>query len=188
MGIPTTYWQKAITGNVVKQDSATMLHAGDSNSAVNNLSLVENQSVQLQYGAKLGLATSPASSGNIGAIKTISAGPFSNLEAGKYIAKKLTSTIAGQSNTFLRSGAADVGLRAPVHKFYGYQRLNITSWDYVTGEATVGGAAGATVLASGTNGVTGKAADQAYGPPGELVYRTGKSTPTQDDFKSSTNP
>jgi hypothetical protein len=191
MGLPS-YASKCVSGNIIKNDSATVLHTGDGNSTVNNLSLIENLTGQTRYGARTSLAVSPNSSGNLGTRKAVSGGLYSNIEKGNYIGKKYTSTINQSSNTFLRSGAADVaGGRRGKTFFYGYQRLNITSWNAVTGAATEGSAAGVTVLASGLNGVVGGTyADHAnsYGVPAELTYMTKGTTATQDDYKASTNP
>lgn len=190
MGIPTAYFSKIISGNPVKTDTGTLLRAGNASpSLVNDLSLIENLDAQPKYGSKPALAESPNSSGNIGTAKIISGGTFVNLEEGRYVAKLINHSIAGTASTFLKSGAADTGGRRPVHKFYGYQRLNITSWNAVTGADTVGANAGATVLASGINGVTGKAADEAYGPPGSLTFHHGAlNNSTNFNYKTSTNP
>lgn len=196
MGIPTTYFTKPLTSNPVKNDSATMLNAGDTNSSVNNLSLIERNTPQTKYGSKLGLAVSPVASGNIGTAKTISGGRFSNLEEGNYIGKRYTSTIAGTSSSLLRSGAADVaGGKRGKTAYGGERRLHITSWDAVTGAATKGGNAGDLIPASGFDGVTGFRADHANSfsstdlVPGELTFHTGKlANPTNVDYASKTSP
>ena len=190
MGIPTAYFSKIISGNPVKTDTGTLLRAGNASpSLVNDLSLIENLDAQPKYGSKPALAVSPNSSGNIGTAKIISGGTFVNLEEGRYVAKLINHSIAGTASTFLKSGAADTGLRRPVHKFYGYQRLAITSFNAVTGDATFGANNGVTVLASGIDGTLGKNADHAYGPPGELTFfHNSLNNATNFDYKTSTNP
>lgn len=188
--IPSTSWQKAISGNPVKNDTGTILGVNDV-SNVNGLPIIENTTnTGSVYGSKLALAVSPASSGNIGTAKAISGGRFSNLTAGDYIIRGITTTIAGSASTILKSGASDVGGPRGRNAWYGYRRQNITSWNYETGAATKGAGDGDLVLASGINGTTGIRADHAnsYVVPGELTYQKGANLAVNDDYKVSTNP
>ena len=181
MALPYT---QAVSGQPYKNNSGTIFGVTADSTLANSLTPRDSNNVNPTYGSKVALVTGVDSSGNIGAKKANSAGTFGKMVAGQYIAKKLTSQIAGVANTTQQTGASDVGLRRPIARFYGYTRTGITSWDYVTGEATFSADRGAAVLASGINGVTGQAADQATAFPGELVYKTGAITPVQDDYNA----
>jgi hypothetical protein len=180
-----------ISGQPVRNNGATILNAGnhDGVNITNSLSLSDNAANKYQYGSKVPLSTGEAgSSGNVGTIVPFAGDDFASKPEG-FLLRGYTSgqNIMGDADGGI-SAASDVGLRRPVHRFYGYQRLNITSWDYVTGAATVGGNAGVTVLASGLDGVTGQLADDAANPtnavPGEFVYRDGSANPIQDEYKA----
>lgn len=196
MGIPTTYFQKAISGNVTDNDGATILHAGDANLSVNNLSLIENNSnPNFRYGARPALATSPTSSGNIGTAKTISGGVFSNLEERNFIGMKYSSTVAGSASNILKSAGTDTGGPRGRNAWMGYRRYGALSWNYVTGAITKGTGSGDLVNSSGISGSVGAYADQANSyssndlVPGELVFHTGAlAQPTQVNYASKNNP
>lgn len=191
MGQPT-YITKPLSSNPIKNNTGTVLHAGTVGSnVVDGMTLREVLSAEPFYGWKATAAVSPDSSGNLGTMRPLSSGKFAYQQAGKYVIRKITDTLAGVSKTHIQSGASDFGNRRPIHRFYGYQRLHITDISFYTGAATTGANAGVTVLASGVDGTTGQRADHAANPsdavPGELVYMT-TLTPTQDEYASKTNP
>ena len=180
-----------MTGQVVRNNGATILNAGnhDGTNITNELTLSNNAANKYQYGSKVPLSTGTAgSSGNVGTIAPFSGDDFASKPQG-FLLRGYTDgqNIMGTADSGI-SAASDVGLRRPINRFYGYQRLHITSWDYVTGAATTGAGAGVTVLASGLDGVTGQLADNAANPtnavPGELVYRDGSANPIQDEYKA----
>lgn len=131
------------------------------------------------------------SSGNVGVLRGNSGAMFNPrlIPRNSVIAIGLTNQyIAGTSGIAVFSAASDSVFRPNglINRFYGYQRLNITSWNAVTGAATYGSNRGATVLASGFNGVTGQRADDAANPtnaiPGELQFMYGSFYPSATDY------
>lgn len=187
-------FQKAITGNSIKNNGAAVLNAGNTpadSPVTKSISQISNNNNPPLYGQNLTASVSPASSGNIGLAKAISGSKFAGFYDGKYVMQRY-GFINGTANTALNSAAGDVkdkGFKGT----YGYRRYNITSWNAVTGAATKGSAAGDLVLASGVDGTTGFNADDSVkyrtsAVPGELVVFTGKlNMPTQLDYNSKTN-
>lgn len=155
---------KAVSANPYRTyDSATVLHAGtvSGDNVTNSLGL--NEVTQRTVGNKVVEQT--------GVQKANSSGNFAK-ESNDVVAKLLTSTLAGQSLPALKSGAADFGDSAD--QFKEYQRLDITSWDYVTGSPTFGANRGVSVLQTDTALSTG-VEDDALAVPAELTYMvTGK--------------
>lgn len=168
--------QKAITGNVQKKDSSTILGAGNvASTKFNSLSFVTN------LAHKTKRDTLPVEqSTQMGITKAVSAGKFANMEEGEYVGMIIGDRIASTNNTTLRSGAGDMNRGLLVNKFQQYRQLDITSWNYETGVATKGGAAGRQIPTSGINGQTGHLADKATGTdavPFTLRYAGGTPTP-----------
>lgn len=185
--------QAAVIGNATKNNGATVLKAGniDGSNVTYDLTLARNAYTRTVFGGKAQLSSgATGSSGNLGTAQPISAGAFNKMEEGEYVATIIGDRIAQTDNTVLRS-AANAPVRHAIHRWPGYQRLHITSWDYVTGIATEGAYAGLTLLPSGVDGVTGMLTDEAVNPtntkPGELVYLQGGLIPKQDDYKPRTN-
>lgn len=190
--LPSAYTGKAISGNAIKNDSSTLLNAGNVNPALaNNLTLSENAGNQSMYGSQMVASVSPTSSGNVGIGKAISNGTFNTMTEGEYVARMLGTKIAGTNTNLLKSPAGDKGNRRP-NKFQGYRRYHNVSWDAKTGALTKGSEAGVAVLASGINGQTGAAADHAvfkYGEGvAELTFMQGDSDPTSTEYKTQTSP
>lgn len=187
-------YQKAITDNVIKNNGATVLNAGNTpadSPVTKSITQVSNNTVQKNYGQVLAASVSPASSGNIGLAKAISGSKFAGFYDGKYVMQRY-GFVNGTANAALNSAAGDVNGRG-FKGFYGYRRYDNTSWNAVTGAVTKGAAAGDLVLASGIDGTTGFYADDSIkyrtpAVPGELVVFTGKlNAPTQLDYNSKTN-
>jgi hypothetical protein len=164
----------AISGLPTKNNSGSVLHAGNVTRAdMSNLTLAENGSLHPQPRV---VASATA---NIGTTKAISGGVFAYDNEG-FIAKVLTGTINGSTNTVLRSGASSVGSKR-TDKPTPYERLDITSWDYVSGSDTVGGGAGDSVLVSGIDNVTGARADNGV-YQAEFTHSGPGVTPTNNDY------
>lgn len=180
-----------IAGQPTKNNGGTLLNAGTiADSAFVNLSLATNTDPLMNYGSKVHESVSPASSGNVGTFRPLSAGTFGKMEVGQYVGKIVGVRIAGTDNTFLRSGAAETSDRTSLHYARGNRRYDITDWSYTTGAATKGGNEG--VLVQYVNPVGG--ATVAHEPfptdavPGELVYMVTGLTADQDDYQPRTNP
>lgn len=194
MPLPTNVSTTCKSGPL-KINSGIILKVTGANAPVANLSEITNASVQKNYGSLLTFPVSPASSGNMGLVKAISgrnAGIRTKyVEAIGFIAMKLPTKVGGTQTDILKGAAPNIGIVMPLYKFYSYQRLNITSWDAVTGAATYGSARGNSVLASGINGVLGKAADLGDGTaavPAQFVYITGPVNPVTVTSPKRTNP
>jgi len=169
--------QKAVSANAYKKkNSATVLGAGNVTTTgefaavTNNLTLRSSVPDQVMYGSQVTDSY---------ARKVISAGNFPQSLTGNYIVKGLSPTIAGQTNTLLRSGSSEYGQKRYPKPKLGDRRLHITSWSYTTGAATKGGSAG--------NTMSWGSADEAFGGtnaiPGELTYMITGLTPYNDDYK-----
>lgn len=166
----TTGFAKAISGNPVNNNGATVLNGGNAittgqyPNVTKVVSLPSVLSTAPYYGSKLHLSVSPGSSGNVGhgrAFTTAVFGNFGTPDAPNFIMSKVTTLIAGASNTLTQSMAADTTSRRPIGRFYDYQRRSLTISQ--VGIATKGANDGVSVLASGIDGTTGLYADKAVG-------------------------
>lgn len=182
----TLPYQKAITGNVYKTNGGVTLGGGSTtgSASMTNKRISDLTTDNLGYGAKVILAVSPTSSGTLGTHKPYSAGSFAYQQlAGDYTCFVIATKMSGVSSTRLRSGATDVSLFRAIPLRETTRRLNITSWNYLTHEATKG---------ANTGDESDFGDDHAARPtdavPGELVYQYGAPTPKQDDYKPRTNP
>lgn len=168
---------KVISANAIKNDAATIVLAGTqpSDSETNPLTIgVMNSGAETLN--KVKLATSTNSSGNLGTAKVISAGTFQSYTPGNYIYPVVGSTIAGQSASTLANPASNQVVR-PIAFKEGDRRINITSWNAVTGAATYGGNRG-DAMSFGTD----DAARPTKAVPGELVILIGGATPSQLNY------
>lgn len=173
------YYGKAISGNPVNNNTGRIVNAGTiAGDTFTGFSLSSIQPETAKYGGEPQLSVSPNSSGIVGSQKAVTAGFFAKMIPGEYVAKKLTTQLAGVENTFLQSGAGDVGTYRGTNAFVRYHRYNITDYSFYTGEATFGGGNGDKVYQSGIDGTLGIYADTAVpqnGVPAELVYFKGTS-------------
>jgi len=132
-----------------------------------NTALKDNVPQAARYATVFGAWTS----GNLGLIAPFGSCPSPYMQAGKYVASLIGTSLAGSGN----AGNVLAGMSNTPHqnpgRFYAYQRVQLTSFDYLTGTATYGTAPGS-VLASGLNGVTGQLADLSVGTIGNyLTFR-----------------
>lgn len=180
MGLPSAYSRKAISGNEIKNDSSTLLNAGNVNPALaNNITLAENTPDQLLYGSQVTASVSPTSSGNTGIGLAISNGTVNRNTDGNYIATMLGTKIAGVTTSVMRQHYGIPGDKT--NRFHGYRRLGRNSWDYQH-VITKGGNAGEFVASSGIDGRTGASADDALLYPGEFTEHRQGPNPTNDEF------
>jgi len=93
--------------------------------------------------------------------------------ADQWIGSIVGTSIAGQVNNTLRSGAS--GPTDVQHENNGYERLSISAWDYVTGSPTKTGSDGTTILSSGVDGTVGDPDTQAFGRGNITFNQTGKT-------------
>jgi hypothetical protein len=120
-----------------------------------------------------------------GAGIVLASGTFGVLTANAYVIRRVTTSLAGVANTNLLSGGSDFGHRHPIHRV---ERVRATflqglSW-------TVSGSETPVYTMTKTQNETTFSNDEAARPslatPGELVYRTGGPTPTQDEYEAKT--
>lgn len=112
----------------------------------------------------------------------LSSGIYNAQRAGKYVMKKVTTELAGLTKTTLRSGGADFGQRRPIHFIESIRTTFLHSWTWTSnseGHPTYTGVKTTTLNNFGTD----DAARPSRLVPGELVYKTGRPLPVQDDYK-----
>jgi len=166
----------AATSGNERKARVTILGAGniDSNSPVKEIGVDDMVNEPVKLYPQKAVSSNTA---NIGTIVPLSGLEFNNTRDSEYVMPYMTTKIAGSSNTTMRSPAGDFGQIR--QNFKGDTQLNITSWNAVTGAATQGGAAGANVLASGSDGTTGTAADTANAMPGNIYFLQGGKNPVE---------
>lgn len=117
--------------------------------------------------------------------KALSAGTF-KYDNQRPVSKRVTTSLATVSNTFLRSGALVPGHLRLLHKRESYKVNKIATairagyWNIYTGTWTTPPTA--TTESPGTD----EAATPTRSVPGELVYKTGAKVPVQDNYKAKT--
>lgn len=135
---------------------------------------------------------------NSDADKALSAGTFAYNNATP-TAIKITTTLAGTSNDFLRSGANDTDNARSINKLETIRTLRTTTairnnkWNEYSGEWEAGFPTGVVdsfwSISDGSGIAT--SSDDAAAPtqsvPGELVYLQGNPVPKLDDYKAKTN-
>jgi hypothetical protein len=115
-------------------------------------------------------------------------GNFATMTKGKYLIRRVTDELAGLSNTVLRSGGSE-GYARSIHKVEAARSTRFATairagyWDEFNGVWTTTPTTANDFSTWGTD----QAATPTYAIPGELVYRTGKPLPVQDDYKAKTN-
>jgi len=162
---------KAISGNNVKNNGSSLLHAGN---------VTRNEIGSLDYGdANMLYVRQPQVSGLVQ--KAISGGDFN--KENSHIAMGYTTTVGGNTLTALVGGAGMEKTRG-INGFNGYNRYDITSVDILSGDIVYGSANGLRVSASGLDGTTGVGADIAANPtyavPAKLVYREDSGVETKN--------
>lgn len=128
-------------------------------------------------------------------VKANSSGTFALMAVGKYIIRRVTTTLAGVANTVLQTGASDFGRRS-IHSVVQLRTSFLTSlsWAHGTDLPTYTAVYSnqSTNLNYGqnstaTNPVSQGTADSAAGPtaavPGTLVYKSAGKLAIQDVYK-----
>ena len=157
-----------------KNNNTTMLGAGNVPSTGPASLTLANNNTDVSKNNTL-----PASGTNVGVIKAIAANPFNQQEAGEYVGMIICDRVAQSANTTLRGGSADFS-HDPKGYWPGYNRREKTI-NAETGVVTAGSNDGASVVPSGLDNTTGKAADQSL-RLGEFTYMVNGVTPTNADY------
>lgn len=171
MAVP---YQKSITANAYKNNSATILFGNRATGATNatntpGLTLVG-------YGARVPGAKVVTNYTQ----KSISGGVFAGMERGYYIMMRNQTRVAGTALTVLQSGAGDFAQKRSINwtiKQRSYLVVT-TGWNYVTGRLLGTPTAQQDKFDEGTFNGTGNdlAATPTRAIPGRLVYlQTGKN-------------
>jgi len=165
----------AVTSTSTRNNGGAVIKAGTSATLVDN--------VALGY-SNVGVFGSSVADGT-NTDKALSAGTFS-FNNQSPIAKRVTTTLSGVSNTYLQSGAAKPGIIRSIHKLEVVRTRRLTTairagyWNIYSGSFT----------APPTVAVDSFASDDAASPsrsaPGELTYMTGSVVPVQDDYAEKT--
>ena len=124
--------------------------------------------------------------------KALSAGTFS-FSNQRPVAKRVSSSLSGVSNTVLRSGAGQPGLMRSIHKLEVLTTRRLTTairagkWNIFKGAFLNNQNQAADNPTVATDSL---ASDNAATPtrdvPGELVYKTSAPVPVQDNYKAKT--
>lgn len=174
-----------VDGNAVTASSTN----NNGGSVLNGGSTAELNSLDLGY-SNVGVFGSSVVDGT-DTDKALSAGTFSYSNQ-QPVAKRLTNTLSGVSNTYLESGAAVPGNIRSIHKLEVLRTRKLTTairagdWNIYSGEWATEPSVVVDTLA------TDDAANPSHGVPGELTYIAGTTThtvlePTNDDYKAKTN-
>lgn len=182
----------------VNQPKSIVVNAGtlaESNSAgVNHIALGQAAADVGGYGSAVYIPTGVASSGNVGAVKSVSAGTVNR--QGDIIGPLLHDSLAGVSNTQLKGGAAEVaGVRRTPAPVTGERKLDVTGYDGLTHAASYGSDRGAAFTYHGASSPAPSASgiDEAHPSNyarvhgGEIVYSLG-GLPVQHNLDLPKSP
>lgn len=191
------------TAGSTRNNGGTILRAGNVASP-----LWDNLNIGLRYALTGPIVYNTSALGNRKIHdKALSAGNFATMTAGSYIIRRVTTTLAGQSNTVLRSPAAGFGNRKSIHKATAwrtkfmykvlYQKVTSTQDELTDGTArpeqsytyyyslnNVIGEQNSTATNPASLGVdVDAAATPSIAVPGQLIYRNGSRIPKLDIYK-----
>jgi hypothetical protein len=172
---------QTVSGGVVTKESTKNNHGTAKNVGV-SASVLSNQALG---GSNVGVFGSTVVD-NSSADKALSAGTF-KYDNKSPIAKRVSTSLSGVSNSYLRSGAAVPGLVRSIHKLEVLRTRRLTTairagnWNIYTGKFSSDPVVAVDTLA------TDSAATPTRNVPGQLVYKTGAIVPVQDDYKPKTN-
>lgn len=122
----------------------------------------------------------------------VAAGDFATMTAGSYVMRRVTTTLAGEANTSLRSGASDGTYRRSIHKVESSRLSTLMSWSWDGSTSDLPTYTGVYANSSTANldGQDATSTDVAATPsrsiPGGLVYKHGKPVPVSDDYDAKT--
>lgn len=114
---------------------------------------------------------------------------FASMEENEYVVKLVGTKIAGTADSNVTTPNGYRGSVKALKYARGTRRLDITSWDAVTGAATYGANKG--VLATYRDKAGNTLEHEALptnAVPGQLVYHYGTNPPKDDQYKARTSP
>lgn len=197
--------QKIISGNTQRKDAATIMFGGTlaSNSRVTNSldytvvnyhsgvsgSIVQGALTAAQIAANTNGDTEPATGRSKAPMwKLVSDGTYAKTATGSYVAKKLTTTLAGVANTALYSGAADFGGRKSQHTIKNIRTayLKVLTWTgSKDGLPTYSKTVNVRNPQQNDYG-NDEGANTTRAIPGELQFMYGAITPQMSDYPART--
>jgi hypothetical protein len=163
----------AVTVTSTRNGGGAVVNAGSS-------TLVDNVSLGLVYPRT---GTGPVDGTNTD--EALSAGTFAFNSRGP-VAKKVTTSLSGVSNTVLRSGADQPQLIRSIHKLEVLTTRRVATairagyWNIYSGVFSPAPTVATDTLA------TDNAATPTRANPGQLAYMTGAKNPVQDDYAAKT--
>lgn len=163
----------AVTSTSTKNKGGAVVNGGSS-------TLVDNVSLGLTY-ARTGTGPVDGSTTD----EALSAGTFAYNNQSP-VAKKVTTSLSGVSNTVLRSGADQPQLIRSIHKLETLTTrrqataIRAGNFNIYTGAFSAGPTVAVDTLA------TDYAATPTRSSPGQLAYMTGAKNPVQDDYAAKT--
>ena len=192
------------TAGSTRNNGGTILRAGNVASQ-----LWDNLNIGLQYALTGPIVyNTSALAGNRKTNDTaLSSGNFATMTAGRYIIRRVTTTLAGQSNTILRSPAASFGNRKSIHRALAWrtkfmykvlsQKVTSSQDELTDGTArpeqsytyyyslnnVVGEQNSAATNPASLGADVDAAATPSIAVPGQLIYRNGSRIPKLDVYK-----
>jgi hypothetical protein len=184
-------YQRVIAANAYKNNGATVVKGGAADTTGTTVngpnatnvpySAVVTRPAASPWGSKVQNpetdATIAAGTDTAATYKPLSAGNFATQSTTSWLMRGAgaMSTLAGVANTILNCPAAYRGRKHSIHRNESRRTIQISSWDYATGAATI---------SSVTEDSFGE--DHAARPtqdiPGEMVYLVSGNVPTQHDY------
>ena len=177
----------AVTATSTRNNHGSAINVGSS-------VLLSNQALGRAQSSVFG-STVVSNATNDYANPVLDAGTFA-FNNNRPVAMKVTSTLAGSvSNTFLQSGASDLGSRRSIHR---QEKVRTTrtstairagSWNIYTGRFTSTPTTAVDAFYSISGGTTSATStDEAANPsrsvPGELTYKLGQPVPVSVDYSA----
>lgn len=168
----------AVSNTSTKNNKGTIRNGGTISASTkwNSIRVGDTKNTLGGTGPRLGTAS----------LSTVrSTGTFAVMAKNKYIIMKVTTTLAGLSNTTLQSGAADKGNRRKVNKVESMRTTFLSGLSWASGHNEP------VYTATNSTRNTAYGQDDAATPtlavPGEFTYLPGGKRPTNDNYKAKTS-
>lgn len=161
---------KANSGAAQKIDSGVIINGG---AIVSSRNIVKTPAEILDRPLQTGSQVVDIT----GVDKALTAGTFAKMAAGSYVMRRVTTTLAGQANTTLLTGASDFGRRSiPSNLTVRFTKL-----------ATYSGLTGAATYTDYDYALTDDAAAPTRAIPGEFTIKQHGGDPTNLDYGAKTD-
>uniref|UniRef100_A0A6M3LBR8 Uncharacterized protein n=1 Tax=viral metagenome TaxID=1070528 RepID=A0A6M3LBR8_9ZZZZ len=198
-------------GKAAIVDRGRAFYAGDGN-ANTLLSLAPGSQIGQHHGTRVRIPSNVLSFGGATGILTSAPGyptnNFGTMTAGSYVMKRVTTTLAGVANTFLRSGSSYLSGRRSINKLEAVRTWQVAkairagNWNVFTGKFSSALNATEDAYTPSANnvysafdqqaglGATSGTLDDAANPtraiPGELIIHQGSGAPFRANYSART--